>query len=82
MTYEFISVSWDGSSPSGKTQIFVVTNNRSGARLGTVKWLGRWRQYTFFPETDCVFSAGCLRDIADYIERLRARSSQRSAQPY
>ena len=66
--YEFISLSWAGASKSGKTSIYLVTNNRTGAKLGIVRWFGRWRQYAFFPEPDCVFSAGCLHDIASFIK--------------
>lgn len=69
--YEFISISWAGSSPSGKTQRYVVTNNRSGGTIGVIKWFGRWRQYVFFPSPETIYSRGCLRDIADFMESLR-----------
>jgi len=36
--YEFISISWAGSSPSGKTQRYSITNNRSGSELGLIRW--------------------------------------------
>ena len=71
--YEFIWISWAGSSATGKTQRYLVGNNRSGDTLGEVRWFGRWHQYTFFPKSDCVFSAGCLRDIADFITGLRGK---------
>lgn len=69
--YEFISISWSGSSPSGKTSIFSVTNNRSGDELGIIKWHGPWRQYVFFAAPSTLYSRGCLRDIIDFIESLR-----------
>lgn len=70
VAYEYISVSWAGSSPSGKTQHYAITNNRSGEVIGVIKWFGRWRQYVFFPGLDTVYSRGCLRDIADFLETL------------
>jgi hypothetical protein len=69
--YEFISISWAGSSPSGKTQRYVVTSNRCGGILGEIKWFGRWRQYVFFPADRTGYSRGCLRDIADFTDSLR-----------
>ena len=68
--YEYIHMSWAGPSKSGKTQVYTVYNSRSGERIGTVKWFGRWRQYTFLPDVDSVYSAGCLRDVADFIKSL------------
>lgn len=70
-SYEYISVSWAGSSPSGKTQRLSVTSNKGGYTLGVIKWHGRWRQYAFFPQAETLYSRGCLRDIADFIESLR-----------
>jgi hypothetical protein len=34
--------------------------------LGEVKWFGKWRKYSFFPETNTVFEQDCLRDIAHF----------------
>lgn len=64
--YEFISISWAGTSPTGKTQIYSVTNNRSGEELGIIKWYGPWRQYVFWPNPLTLYSKGCL----DFISTL------------
>jgi hypothetical protein len=69
--YKYIGISWSGTSPSGKTNKYAVTSNRGGIALGEIRWHGRWRQYTFFPATETLYSRGCLRDIADFIESLR-----------
>jgi hypothetical protein len=69
--YEYISISWAGDSPSGKTCIFYVYNNRSGDCLGRIKWFGRWRQYCFYPAAETIYSAGCLADIQDFLRSLR-----------
>lgn len=72
--YEYISISWGGSSKSGKTQRYVVTANRTGDVLGRISWFGRWRQYVFFPEPATVFNVGCMADISSFIKDLRPSS--------
>jgi hypothetical protein len=69
--YEYISISWAGTSASGKTSIHSVEAN-SGGHLGEIKWFGRWRQYVFYPAFGTVYSAGCLEDIRDFIVGLKA----------
>jgi hypothetical protein len=53
---------------TGKTEIWYVYNIRSENRLGTIKWYGAWRQYCFYPESDCVFNKDCMNDIIKFIE--------------
>src|SRR5690348_2002839 len=57
--------------PGLKTGVWVVNSCNHGFRLGVIKWNGQWRQYTFFPEYDTVWSAGCLRDLANFIESVK-----------
>lgn len=59
-------------SASGKTSVIEVRSRRSGDLLGTIKWFGRWRRYTFFPEPGTVFDAACLDDIIGTLERVAA----------
>jgi len=54
-----------------KTKVIGVYSKKSGDRLGRIKWFGRWRQYTFFPEFETVFNIECLNDIITYIRGLR-----------
>ncbi len=54
--------------PDRKTKIFVVLTSDGVSDLGTVKWFGRWRCYSFFPNAETVFENQCLRDIADFCE--------------
>ena len=68
-TYKYIDMQWIGGSPSGKTAIWQVRNSAGHGILGEVKWYGSWRQYCFFPNGSCVFSAGCLDDIRCFIHR-------------
>jgi len=53
-----------------KTKVIGVLSKLHGSRLGTIKWFGRWRQYTFSPESGTVFNVECLNDILLYIKGL------------
>ena len=50
-----------------KTKVYEVYNTRYGALLGVVKWYGPWRRYCFWPQANCIFSAGCMEDVAQFI---------------
>ena len=67
--YKFIH--FDDYTPEDqKTKRFMCFNSRHLAFLGEVKWNGGWRQYCFFPASDCVFSKGCMEDINHFIQQL------------
>ncbi len=61
-----------------KTKRWTISASRTGATLGTVAWLGKWRQYVFHPHGDfgstVIFNAGCLEEIARFLrEQMEAR---------
>lgn len=57
-----------------KTKTIQVDSRHRGDRLGTIRWYGPWRQYTFWPQAGCIFNRECLREIIDYCDDLmRAR---------
>jgi hypothetical protein len=55
---------------TGKTKIFDVRSKSSGDQLGTIKWYGPWRQYTFHPIHATVFNIDCLSVIVTFIQGL------------
>ena len=75
-----------GRSPSGKTRrVMVLANNdkpgtSGGLCFGHLQWHASCRCYVFAPHTDPVildfhakrflWSAGCLREIADELDRM------------
>lgn len=59
-------VRFEEAATSRRTLIFNVRGVHDDL-LGCVAWFGRWRQYTFQPSTDTVYSAGCLREIMDFV---------------
>lgn len=54
-----------------KTQRWVIKSNSTGYRLGTIEWFSRWRQYCFYPSYKTAFNHECLKDIINFIEKLR-----------
>ena len=73
--YQYIQF---GQMPSGgrKTSIWFCHNNSSGEKIGVVKWYGPWRQYCFFAKVASVYSAGCLKDIQDFIAQLMKQRTE------
>ena len=65
------------ASEGRKTEVWQVRATRSHALLGTVRWFGRWRQYTFFPEPGTTFNPGCLKEIAEHCAVLTRRHRDR-----
>lgn len=55
-----------------RTGKWLCTNNKTGHLLGEVKWCAPWRQFCFYPEPDCLFSAGCLQDVVTFIDSVKA----------
>ena len=56
---------------TGKTKKYnILTKDIPSIKLGEIKWFGRWRQYSFFPEPNTVFEKQCLKDITNFIETL------------
>ena len=64
---KYIRFSLSEDQPKGKTHIWDVTA-KAGDLLGKVRWFGRWRKYSFFPATNCIFEDICLRDIAEFLK--------------
>lgn len=50
-----------------KTKTWSVRSKRSDALLGTIKWYGAWRQYTFWPQPQTIWNVGCLADVQKFI---------------
>ena len=52
-----------------KTKVIDILT-REKIKIGTLKWLGRWRKYCFFPESETVFESTCLFDINKVLLKL------------
>ncbi len=53
-----------------KTQRWAVVNKSSDIELGEIRWYGAWRQYTFEPVNNSIYTNGCLQTIIDFLNRL------------
>jgi hypothetical protein len=61
--------------PGMKTLTWEVDNK--GDWLGVIRWHTGWRQYIFDPASDSIYSAGCLRDLAAFLDKVK--TERRSA---
>ncbi len=59
-----------------KTAVVEIFSNSQGALLGSIRWHGPWRQYTFCPQGGTIFNKGCMATIVDYIDALMAERWQ------
>jgi hypothetical protein len=73
---KYIEFHWAGYSKTGVTETWrVMTKGSLSVLLGTIKWFGSWRCYSFFVssaegEFELVFEKQCLRDIANFCEKV------------
>ncbi len=67
---KFLSFHEDGTIPGGTTLFVRVMTADGRGLLGTIRWFAAWRRYTFYPFSDTLFDAGCLREVADYLEKM------------
>lgn len=66
---------------TGKTESFDCYNHEFGSFLGVVKWYGSFRKYSFFPQPNIVFESTCLKDIADFLDKLMLERKIQKQQP-
>lgn len=65
-------------SKTGKTKVITLLSMSDDAKLGTIQWSGRWRQYVFVPTIhfETQWSVGCMQDVINLIERLRIERNE------
>lgn len=64
---------------TGKTKVWAVDNVNDGSHLGVIKWHGPWRKYVLRIEEKTIWSADCLRDVVEFIEKRMAERSLEQA---
>ena len=57
------------TSKGYKTSHWSVENKIDNEHLGFITWYSQWRQYCFMPDTNTIYSQGCLREVADFIKK-------------
>ncbi len=68
LRFEEYSVSTD--KPNKKTKRYVIRSNHSGHCLGMIFWHGAWRQYVAESQEGIIWSSGCLRELAEFLEKI------------
>ena len=53
-----------------KTEVYAVMTKDNEVALGIIKWYAPWRQYTYFPDDNTIYSKGCMEDINDFIGKI------------
>ncbi len=53
--------------PGKKTDKWVVYSTYTGEPLGEIVWYSAWRRYVYQTEKPLVMDAGCLEDIAEFL---------------
>lgn len=56
------------ANPGHRTRTWRIENAEDGWCLGGVRFYGGWRRCVFDPSENVQFSAGCLRDIARFLD--------------
>lgn len=55
---------------AGRKTLSWHVRGKSGTHLGVLEWYAPWRQYVLKPAWPTIFNRGCLRDVADFCERV------------
>lgn len=66
---KWIHITFLSESKTGRTNIYEVIAD-TDYFLGKIKWYAPWRKYAFFPDNDTLYEQDCLKDIANFIEKI------------
>jgi len=69
--YKFFSVFVYERVPGRKTKSYAIVTHK-GATLGLIKWYGPWRQFVLEAYDCTVWSGGCLAEVLDALEKIKA----------
>jgi len=61
---------------TGRTWVYYIRDNRDRV-LGQIRWFGKWRQYTFYPEPGTIWNDSCLKDIQHFLAELKEARKQK-----
>lgn len=49
--------------------LYTIVARRDRAIIGRIEWYARWGEFVLCPDEHTVWSAGCLRDVQDFIAK-------------
>mgnify|MGYP001574837802 FL=1 len=62
---------------TAKTTIWKVISKKHADVLGKIHWYFNWRQYVFEPESETIFNASCLAELATVLKELNTLQRHR-----
>lgn len=77
--YKYFGITMCHQFPNRKSRRYMVQAHRPrpGAisPMAFIKWYAPWRKYCFYPapDTETVWSSGCLADIQDFLDKLNEK---------
>lgn len=69
MAKSYLTFELQPQRPGVKTDTWAVLSQHDGSKLGRIIFWAAWRKYVFQPWAERLFDPGCLREIADFMER-------------
>jgi len=71
LSYPYFTVQDEPLLPGRKTRNYRVMSKRNDF-LAVIQWHSSWRQFVLMPTGGTVWSGGCLRDIQDALQKIKA----------
>jgi len=71
--YKFITIQQHENETFRNKSIYRISSNKNGDELGLLFWHSPWKQYVFSSHKKCVFNDSCLRDILDFMSKVREK---------
>lgn len=50
---------------------YTIMSKKSGDALGNIFWYKPWSKYVFMSDYETVWSAGCLKTVQEFMEKLK-----------
>lgn len=74
---KYIKIEEVGVSPTGKTKVWLVVNEKKNFAVGYIKWYGGFRKYCFFPVNGTLYDSDCMQKIAEFLQDVNKKTYAR-----
>ena len=71
INYKFIKIQPLSENPDCKRVVHEITSRTGGDLLGRIIWYPPWRTFILESRRESAWSADCLADVQDYMEKLK-----------
>ena len=76
--YKYINIKKVTVHPKRITADYVI-ETKYGIEIGKINYYSRWRQHCFMPGFNTVWSAGCLKDVINFMELISEKQKNQKA---